>query len=235
METQLKFYNDPPPAPTLAAEEVPETKFLMKGTGVMTNIDLLAVILNNNKGPEKNIELSRNILANYNNDLNDVARTSIHDLIKLGATKKQAITVSIMFELARRKSIDIARKKTKISNSKDIWDMMNYLAELDHEEFFVILLNRSNRIIKTVKMFSGGVSGTVVDVKLILKCALDNLACSIMLCHNHPSGNIEPSENDKKITYKVRDGAKMMDMQVLDHIIIGGTMNYYSFADEGII
>lgn len=235
METQLKFYNDQPPAPSLAAEEVPETKFLMQGTGAMTNIDLLAVILNINKGADKSVELSRKILTNYSNNFDEMARTSIHDLIKLGATQKQAITMGTMFELARRKKIDGARQKDKISSSTDVRDLMNFLADSDREQFYIILLNRSNRVIKIQKMSTGGVSGVIVDVKLILKCALDNLACSIMLCHNHPSGNVEPSEADKAITYKIRDGAKMMDMQVLDHVIIGDSIKYYSFADEGIL
>ena len=235
MEAQLKFYDNPPPAPTLAAEEVPETKFLMQGTGAMTNIDLLAVILNNNKGADKSVELSRKILTNYSNNFDEMARASIHDLIKLGATPKQAITMGTMFELARRKKTDGARQKDKITSSTDVRNLMSFLADLDHEEFYVILLNRNNRIIKTVKMFTGGVSGTVVDVKLILKCALDNLASSIMLCHNHPSGNTEPSEADKKITHKISESAKLMDIQVIDHVIMGDSIKYFSFADDGLI
>ncbi len=219
-----------------ALEDRPREKLLDKGISSLTDAELLAILIGSGTKNETALDVAKRILGNVNQNLNELGKKSVHDLKKIkGIGEARAIGIISAMELGRRRKLSDIREKNQIKSSADIYNIFNpVLGELPHEEFWVIYMNRSNKIIDKQKISQGGVSGTVIDVKIILKNALEKLASSIILCHNHPSGNIQPSEADKKMTTKLTEAAKLLDIQVLDHIIV--TENtYFSFADEGFI
>ena len=177
----------------------------------------------------------RKLFDKFNNNLRDIAKLSLSELTQAGLTKREAIMLLSAMEIGKRKQVAEASYKAQIKCSKDIADIMQpVLGDLAHEEFWIIFLNRANKVLSKVKVSQGGVSGTVTDVRIIMKKALEQLASGIILCHNHPSGNLNPSESDTKITQKIKDAGNLMDVQVLDHIIISDK-DYYSFADNGLL
>ena len=180
------------------------------------------------------LELSREILHSANNELRTLGKLEMGDLIRIkGIGKAKAVTILAALELGRRRAYAPGVDKTRISSSRDAFKIFQpLLGDLPHEEFWILLLNRSNKVIDKICISKGGITGTVIDTRLILKQALDRLTSGIILCHNHPSGNLEPSEADKKITEKIKKAAIYMDISLIDHIIIGEN-NYYSFADSG--
>lgn len=219
-----------------ALEDRPREKLLSKGLSSLTDAELIAILIGSGIKNESAVELAKKILKAVKNNLNELGKLTVEDLMaSKGIGEARAITIIAALELGRRrKRADIMEKK-KISGSKDVFEFFQpVLADLPYEEFWILLLNRSNKIIKKFKISQGGISGTVIDVRMILKNAIEKLASSIILCHNHPSGNLQPSEADKKITTKLKDAAMIMDMQVLDHLIITDN-SFYSFADEGIL
>lgn len=219
-----------------ALEDRPREKLLSKGLSSLTDAELIAILIGSGIKNESAVELAKKILKAVKNNLNELGKLTVEDLMaSKGIGEARAITIIAALELGRRrKRADIMEKK-KISGSKDVFEFFQpVLADLPYEEFWILLLNRSNKIIKKFKISQGGISGTVIDVRMILKNAIEKLASSIILCHNHPSGNLQPSEADKKITTKLKDAAMIMDMQVLDHLIITDS-SFYSFADEGIL
>lgn len=219
-----------------ALEDRPREKLLSKGLSSLTDAELIAILIGSGIKNESAVELAKKILKAVKNNLNELGKLTVEDLMaSKGIGEARAITIIAALELGRRrKRADIMEKK-KISGSKDVFEFFQpVLADLPYEEFWILLLNRSNKIIEKFKISQGGISGTVIDVRMILKNALEKLASSIILCHNHPSGNLQPSEADKKITTKLKDAAGIMDMQVLDHLIITDS-SFYSFADEGIL
>lgn len=219
-----------------ALEDRPREKLLGKGINSLTDAELIAILIGSGNRNESAVELAKKILKGVKNNLNELGKLTIEDLMaSKGIGEAKAVTIIAALELGRRrKQADIMEKK-KISGSKDVFEFFQpVLADLPYEEFWILLLNRSNKIIEKFKISQGGISGTVIDVRMILKNAVEKLASSIILCHNHPSGNLQPSEADKKITTKLKDAANIMDMQVLDHLIITDS-SFYSFADEGIL
>lgn len=219
-----------------ALEDRPREKLLGKGINSLTDAELIAILIGSGNRNESAVELAKKILKGVKNNLNELGKLTIEDLMaSKGIGEAKAIAIIAALELGRRrKQADIMEKK-KISGSKDVFEFFQpVLADLPYEEFWILLLNRSNKIIEKFKISQGGISGTVIDVRMILKNAIEKLASSIILCHNHPSGNLQPSEADKKITTKLKDAAGIMDMQVLDHLIITDS-SFYSFADEGIL
>ena len=219
-----------------ALEDRPREKLLSKGITSLSNTELLAILIRSG-GPEASaVELARQVLKQAGNNLQELGRRSVNDLVKhngMGTVK--AITIIAALELGRRRKRSELQEKIRISGSQDVFALFQPLiADLSHEEFWVLILNRSNRVIDNIRISQGGISGTVIDVRLILKNALDRLASSLVLCHNHPSGNLKPSDADIKITAKISDAGKIMDIQLLDHIIIADN-SYFSFSDEGII
>lgn len=219
-----------------ALEDRPREKLLSKGLSSLTDAELIAILIGSGNKNESAVELAKKILKAVKNNLNELGKLTVEDLMaSKGIGEAKAITIIAALELGRRrKRADIMEKK-KISGSKDVFEFFQpVLADLPYEEFWILLLNRSNKIIEKFKISQGGISGTVIDVRMILKNAIEKLASSIILCHNHPSGNLQPSEADKKITAKLKDAANIMDMQVLDHLIITDS-SFYSFADEGIL
>ena len=219
-----------------AVEDRPREKIIAKGIDSLSNAELIAILIGSGNRDESAVELSRRILQSADNNLNELGKLNINDLKKnKGIGEAKAITIIAALELGRRRKLsDILNKKT-IKSSKDVADLFqSKLGDLPHEEFWVLLLSRSNKIIHKERISQGGISGTIIDTRIILKTAIEKLASSIILCHNHPSGNIKPSKEDIKITEKISEASKLVDIQVLDHIIVTDSA-YYSFADEGML
>ncbi len=219
-----------------AEEDRPREKLLQKGRHALSEAELIAILIGSGNKKETAVELSQRILASCSNDLNRLAQLSIQDLMKFnGVGEAKAISIVAALEIGRRKKETAAKPKEKINSSKDVYHIiLPRFEDLPHEEFWIILLNKSNTVISINPISKGGVAGTVVDIRIILKTAIDSLASGIILCHNHPSGNIQPSEQDIKLTRKLKESAMMMDIQILDHLIITNTQ-YLSFADEGLL
>jgi DNA repair protein RadC len=217
-----------------AADDRPREKLLTKGTQSLSDAELLAILLGSGTHKISAVELSRQVLALSNNNLSDLGKLSIAELKKVkGIGEAKAITIVAALELGKRRSQTDTSEKHGITSSKDVFNFFQpFLSDLKHEEFWILYLNRSNKVIEKYKLSQGGVSGTVIDVKLVLKRAIELLASSIVACHNHPSGNRNPSDNDIAITEKLKQAALQMDMQLVDHIIIADNL-YYSFCDEG--
>ena len=220
----------------LAEEDRPRERLQLKGRQSLTNAELLAILIGSGNAKETAVELSQRILLHYRNNLDVLGRLTIDDLLKFnGIGPAKAITIIAALELGRRRNLAEAEQKVQIKSSRDIYEVMYPLiADLPNEEFWVLHLNKANRIIDKERISIGGIGGTVVDVKIILKSALQKLASSMILVHNHPSGNLTPSDADLSITKKLRDAATYLEIMVLDHVIIGDK-NYYSFADNGNI
>jgi DNA repair protein RadC len=219
-----------------AEEDRPREKLLMKGKSALSDAELIGILIGSGTISMSAVDLAKVILNDVNNNLNDLAKLSVKDLQKFkGIGEAKAISIMSALELGRRRRESESPKKLKITSSKDVYDIMApNLLDLPHEEFWVLLLNRANAVIKKVQISAGGVAGTVADPKIIFKTALENLSSSMILVHNHPSGNLSPSQADKEITKKMKEAGKLLEIPVLDHIIFADK-HYYSFADEGIL
>ena len=219
-----------------AVEDRPREKMEIKGIRALSEAELVAILIGSGSLDESAVALSRRILASVNNNLNELGKKTNKDFQKFkGIGPVKATTISAAMELGRRRKESEPEEKLKVITSADAASIFKpLLSDLPHEEFWILLLNRNNLVIDKVMVSQGGLSGTVIDVRLILKKAIDKLACSIILCHNHPSGNLVPSEADKEITRKIKEAGKHMDIPVLDHVIIGNG-SYFSFADDGLI
>ncbi|MCK4631288.1 MAG: DNA repair protein RadC [Bacteroidales bacterium] len=220
----------------LAEEDRPREKLLAKGISSLSDAELIAILIGSGNRNESAVDLGKKILGSVSHNLNELGKLSIYDLMKMkGIGHAKAITILSALELGRRRKSSKTITKKKISSSRDVLDYFQpLLADLHYEEFWVLLLNRSNRVVNKIKISQGGISGTVIDVRLILKKAIEHETSFIILCHNHPSGNLEPSESDKKITQKLKEAGKVMDIGVVDHLIISDN-SYFSFADEGLL
>lgn len=219
-----------------AVEDRPREKMQIKGIRSLSEAELIAILIGSGNLDESAVEVSRRIMSSVNNNLNELGKKTINDLQKFkGIGPAKAITISAAMELGRRRKESEPDEKPKVVTSADCAAIFKpLLSDLPHEEFWVMLLNRNNLVIDKMLVSQGGLSGTVIDVRIILKMALDKLASSIILCHNHPSGNLIPSEADKDITKKIKEAGKHMDIPVLDHLIIAND-SFFSFADEGLI
>lgn len=218
-------------------DDRPREKMLAKGRQSLTDSELLAIIIGSGSVGESAVDLSKRILRDYNNNLNELGKITIKDLVKKykGIGEAKAINIIAALELGRRRQDTDPLQRPTILSSKDSFNYLYPLvADLPHEEFWIVLCNRANKVIHSQSIGRGGVTSVVVDVKIVLKCALEHLATSIVLCHNHPSGNLKPSNEDIKLTNKLKDACTVFDITVTDHLIIGD-MKYYSFADEGIL
>jgi DNA repair protein RadC len=219
-----------------ATDDKPREKLLSKGAKSLSDAELLAILIGSGTREISAVELSRTILADSANNLANLGKKSIAELTKIkGIGQAKAITIVAALELGLRKKLSEISEKPKVTSSREAFEFIqSFISDIHHEEFWVLFLNRSNRIIEKFKLSQGGVSGTVIDVRLILKKALELLASSLIVCHNHPSGNLNPSDNDKKITEKIRVAAQQMDIKLLDHLIICDN-SYFSFNDEGLL
>ena len=219
----------------IAPNDRPREKLIEKGVEVLTNSELLAIIIGSGSKDESVIQLSQRILLASDHQFSELSRLSVEDFQQYkGIGQAKSVTLCALFEISRRRNKEKATKKI-ISGSNDVYlEMASYLMDLNHEEFWVVYLTRSHGIIKKERISKGGVSGTVVDSRLIMKKALLLLASSMVLVHNHPSGNRKPSEQDKIVTEKIKSACKLLEINLIDHIIIAGN-SYYSFADELIL
>lgn len=219
-----------------AAEDRPREKLLLKGKAALSDAELIAILLGTGTAAMSAVDVAKAILQSVNNDLNELARLTVKDLTKIkGIGEAKAISIVSALELGRRRKDQIAEEKPRITSSKDIYDLLKSdLLDLPHEAFWIVLLNRANRVIKKQQISHGGVAGTVADPKIIFKIALEELASGVILAHNHPSGNLTASQADIDLTKKLKESGKLLEIQVLDHLIIAGK-KYYSFADEGLI
>jgi DNA repair protein RadC len=219
-----------------AEEDRPREKLLQKGTASLSDAELLAILISSGTKDKSAVDLGRELLQLANNNLNSLGKLAIEDLKKLhGIGSARAVTIAAALELGRRRKLADAENVIQITCSKDVADIFQpLLADLQYEEFWILFLNRSNKVINRMKLSQGGISGTVTDVRLVMKKAVECLASGIIVCHNHPSGNLNPSESDSKITQKIKDAGNLMDIQMLDHLIIS-EKDYYSFADNGLL
>jgi DNA repair protein RadC len=217
-----------------AEADRPREKLLEKGRSALSDAELIAILLGSGTKDLTAVELAKKILHHVGNDLNKLGKLSIKELMQhKGVGQAKAITIAAALELGRRRKEYESKQKTYIKSSKDAYEFISpFLSDLQHEEFWAIYLCRNNSIIHYVKIGQGGISATIADIRIILKTAIEYLASSIIICHNHPSGNIKPSESDISLTNKIKEAAKLLDINVLDHIIFTDT-SYYSFADEG--
>ncbi len=219
-----------------AEDDRPREKLLAKGRQVLTDAELIAILIGSGNREESAVELSKRILSTTSNNLNELSKLSVNDLMKFkGIGEAKAISIVAALELGRRRKETEGLKREKITSSKEAFEVMkSVFMDLPYEEFWLLLLNRSNNLIKKEFISRGGVAGTVVDAKIIFKMAVENLASSVMLFHNHPSGNLKPSDADIKITKNIKEAGRVMDINLLDHIIIADE-RYFSFNDEGMI
>lgn len=219
-----------------AEDDLPSQKLLLKGNGSLSDAELLSIIIGSGVSGENSLDIAMKTLSICGNNLCEFWKFSVSDLQKIkGIGEKRAVKIAAMFALARRRNESEVICKSKISKSQDAFEIFHSLmGDLPYEEFWLLLLNRANRVVKKVKISEGGISGTVVDPKKIFQICLEQHATSIILGHNHPSGAVTPSEADNKITKKIKDCGLLLDVAVLDHIIVGDD-RFYSFADEGTL
>lgn len=216
-----------------AEDDRPREKFMLKGRHSLSDAELIAILISTGSKEESAVDLAKNILALTHNNLNDLGRVSVKDLIKIkGVGMAKAISILAALELGRRRKEEYKKDRTILNTSKECYRYLEpLLVDLPHEEFWIVLLNRSNKVLGHKRISEGGVSGTVVDFKIILKYAIENLATGIVLGHNHPSGSAIPSNADRSLTKKLKDACRMLDIEINDHIIVGDKA-YYSFADD---
>lgn len=219
-----------------AAEDQPREKLAMHGSRVMSDAELLGILIGSGTRELSAIELARKILALSQNNLSELGKLTVTDLTKVkGIGQAKAITIVAALELGRRRKEADPKNLEKITSSYEAYQIFSsLLIDLPHEEFWIAYLNRSNKLIEKMRISQGGISGTVIDIRLIMKRALEVLASSIILCHNHPSGNLVHSNQDLQITLKVKEAVKVFDITLLDHIIVAGN-KYLSFADKGLL
>ena len=220
-----------------AADDQPRKKLVLKGPDSLSDAELLAILINTGTANQSALELAKNLLARVNNNLNKLSKQSVAELLKLkvkGLGEAKAITLTAALELGVRRAAAESHK-TVITKSEDIALYLRAKYEYKQQEIFVVIfLNRANKIIHQEIVSAGGLTGTVADPRIILKKALEQEATAIILCHNHPSGNLKPSKADELLTQKIKQAAALLDINVLDHIIVSHE-GYFSFADEGLL
>lgn len=219
-----------------AEEDRPREKMLLKGKHALTDAELLAILLGSGLPGESAVALAQRILAKVEHNLHDLGRLTIGDLEQFrGIGQAKAISIAAAMELGRRRQLSDLRNKPKVTSSRDAYQAIaSILADLNHEEFWLLLLNNANEIQGRIRMSTGGSAGTVVDLKMVFKSALDHKASAFIAAHNHPSGNLKPSQADIDLTRKLRNAGAVLDLPMLDHLIIS-SRGFYSFADEGML
>lgn len=216
-------------------DDKPREKLMLKGKSALSDAELVAILIGSGSRNESAVDLSKRILVSVDNNLNALGKLSLAQLINFkGIGEAKAISIIAATELGRRRRTEDAAEMIKITSSRTIFEIMQpIIGELPHEEFWIIYLNNSNKILSKSQLSKGGITGTLVDVRLVFKMALEIGATALILCHNHPSGTLIPSDADKQITKKLKQAGESLDIKVLDHLIVTD-LNYFSFADEGI-
>jgi DNA repair protein RadC len=223
------------PITNWSEDDKPREKLMLKGKSSLSDAELIAILIGSGSRNESAVGLSKRILASVDNNLNALGKLSITQLMNFkGIGEAKAISIISALELGRRRRAEDAVELTKITSSKMIFEIMQpIIGELPHEEFWIVYLNNSNKIISKSQLSKGGITGTLVDVRLVFKMALEMGATGLILCHNHPSGTLIPSDADKQITRKLKLAGESLEIKVLDHLIVTEA-NYFSFVDEGI-
>lgn len=217
-------------------DDRPREKLRLKGRLALSDAELIAILIGSGSRNESAVSLSQRILADVNNNLNELGKSTINDLTKFkGIGEAKAITIIAAMELGRRRRVGEVMERKQISSSKTVFDFFQpIIGELPHEEFWILYLNNSNKIIKSERLSKGGITGTLVDVRLVYKEALQTGATAIILAHNHPSGTLKPSQPDIQLTKKLKAAGENLDIKVLDHLIVTEKA-YFSFADENLL
>ncbi len=218
-----------------AEDDRPREKLILKGKQALSDAELLAILIGSGTRTKSAVDIARDLLDSCKQDIATLARLSVKELCKVpGIGPARAVNIVAGLELAARKRRSEGQVE-KIAGSQDVFRLMeSRLSDINHEEFWVLYLNRANKVIEEKQISRGGISGTVADPRIILRYGLELKASGLILCHNHPSGNLKASEADLRLTRKIKEGALLMDMQVLDHLIVVSDA-YLSFADEGIL
>ena len=218
-----------------AEDDRPREKLQLKGKSTLSDSELLAILIGSGSRNESAVQLCQRILSASNNNLNQLSKLSVHQLIQFkGIGEAKAISIVAALELGRRRRLEEATELPKITSSKNIFEIMQpIIGELPHEEFWVLYLNNSNKVIHKSQISKGGITGTVVDNRMVFKTAFEYHATSIILCHNHPSGKLQASDPDLQLTKKLKLAGQTLDVLVLDHIIVT-EFGYLSFKDSGI-
>ena len=216
-------------------DDKPREKLILKGKSALSDAELIAILIGSGSRNESAVDLSKRILSGADNNLNALGKMSMAQLMAFkGIGEAKAITIIAAMELGRRRRAEEAVELSKITSSKAVFEIMQpIIGELPHEEFWILYLNNSNKVISKAQLSVGGIIGTLVDVRLVFKMALEKGATALILCHNHPSGALIPSDADKQITKRLKAAGDSLEIKVLDHLIITET-KYYSFVDEGI-
>ena len=221
---------------TWALDDRPREKLLLKGKNALSDAELIAILIGSGSREESAVDLSKRILQSVEGNINKLAKLSVDNLMKFkGIGEAKAISIITALELGKRRQLESVLEKPKISGSKDVYNIMQpILGDLPHEEFWVIFVNNSNKVLAKTQVSKGGLTATIVDVRLLFKQALELAAVGVLVCHNHPSGKLTPSSADKQLTEKIKQAGITLDIKLLDHLIITEKA-YFSFADEGIL
>lgn len=221
---------------SLAEDDRPREKFLLKGKASVSDSELLAIIMGSGNREESAVELARRILNSVENNWHRLSQLSIKDLMKFkGVGEAKAISIATALEIGNRKSQQEVLERQQISSSKDVFEVLQpHLSDLSTEEFWVVFLNHQNKILYKTCLFRGGIASSVADVRVIFKTALEHFSTRIIVAHNHPAGSLKPSQEDINITKKIDEAGKLLEIELLDHIIIVQN-KFYSFKEEGIL
>lgn len=221
---------------SLAEDDRPREKFLLKGKSAVSDSELLAIIMGSGNRDESAVELARRILNSVENNWHRLSQLSLQDLMKFkGVGEAKAISIATALEIGNRRSQQEVIERQQITSSKDAFDILQpHLSDLSTEEFWVIFLNHQNKILYKTCLFRGGIASSVADVRVVFKTALEHFSTQIIVAHNHPAGSLKPSKEDINITQKIKEAGKLLDIDLLDHLILTQN-NYYSFKDEGIL
>jgi DNA repair protein RadC len=219
-----------------ALDDRPREKLIAKGKTALSNAELIAILIGSGNRKESAVALSKRILQNVDGNINQLAKLSLEKLMEFkGIGEAKAISIITALELGKRRQLETALQQPKITSSKAVYDVMQpCIGDLEHEEFWVLFLNNSNKVIEKSQISKGGLTATVVDIRLLFKRALELACVGLIVCHNHPSGKLEPSNADTEITQKIKQAGQTLDIKLLDHLIITQKA-YFSFADEGIL
>lgn len=220
----------------LAEDDRPREKFLLKGKNSLSDSELLAIIMGSGSREDSAVELARKILDRYANNWNNLGLATIQELMNFkGVGEAKAISIAAALEIGRRRAAQEVQEKPAVSKSEDAYRILKpFLADLRTEEFWAIFLNQSNKVVHFCQLTQGGISQSVVDVRILFKTALEHYATSIIVAHNHPSGNLKPSQEDLRITKQIAEAGRLLNISLLDHLILSqGT--YLSFADESLL
>jgi len=214
----------------------PREKLIQNGKTSLSDAELLSILIGTGNRRESAVDLARRILGSFDNSLYRLARAPVTELVKFeGIGKVKALIIVTALELGRRRNSEFRVQKPKIVSSQSVFELMQPLiGELNHEEFWILYLNGANRVEARVQLSKGGMTATLVDVRLVFKLAMQHSATSVIMCHNHPSGNLTPSESDKNLTRKIIQGGKLLDIKVIDHVIVT-EHGHFSFVDEDLM